>query len=167
MGAYLIPTGASIYYLCIDVTTNDNIYFFLAFSCLLLDFKFLLFFRAFELFGVYFVIIINVAKKIASFLVLLLIILLSFAHAFMILLKPRESYSLEEPTNNNDPNNPWDLTDKFNQVENGTITNSTSFVQQPDTSTNMFDSYRTSLFSMYLYLIGIINFLFDSFFNNK
>ncbi len=165
----MIPTGASIYWICTngDINvTDDNIYFLFAISCLLLDIKFLLFFRAFELFGVYFVIIISVARKIASFLVLLFIILLSFAHAFMILLKPREIYSLEEPTNNNDPNNPWDLTDKFNQIENGTITNST-FIQPPDTSTNIFGSYRTSLFSMYLYLTGIINFLFISLFNNK
>ncbi len=161
MGAYLTPTGASIYWICTNGinVADDKIYFLFAISCLLLDIKFLLFFRAFEKFGVYFVIIIGVAKKIVWFLVVLFIILLSFSHAFMILLKPRRDYNLERPTNNDDPNNPWDLTDKFNQIENGTITNP-SFVQQPNTNTNMFTSYRTSLFSTYLYLTGIIDFSF-------
>jgi len=90
LGAFLFPTGASIYWLC----TNNKLFNVLAISCPLLDFKFLLFFRAFETFGVYFVIIISVAKRIASFLVVLLVILVSFAHAFLILLKPREFYSL-------------------------------------------------------------------------
>jgi len=160
LGAYLIPTYTSIYWLYIN-DKNDKIIFLLSISCLLLDFKFLLFFKAFELFGVYFVIIVSVAKRIASFLVILFIILLSFAHAFLILLRLRQNYSLDEPTNNDDPNNPWDLTDKFYQIENGTITNP-SFVQQPDMNTNMFTDYGTSLFAMYLYLTGIIYFLLES-----
>ena len=132
----------------------------MAFSCLLLDFKFLMFFRAFELFGVYFVIIIAVAKRIASFLFVLLIILLSFAHAFLILLKPRKRYSLESPTLNGDPNNPWNLNDPIVPFDNGNDGNSTIpiLVQQPGTSTNMFTEYKTSLFSMFLYLTGIILF---------
>jgi len=77
----------------------------------------------------------------------------------LVLLKPRQIYSLYEPTNNDDPNNPWNLTDKFYQIENRTVTNP-SFVQKPDTNTNMFANYGTSLFSMYLYLTGIINFSF-------
>ena len=127
-------------------------------SCLLLDFKFLLFFRAFESFGVYFVIIISVAKKIASFLFVLFIILVSFAHAFFILLQPRSIYLLDSPPSrdSNDPNNPWSLTSKYYQVDS----NITS-VQQPDKNTNMFTDYGTSLFSMYLFLTGIIHFLFE------
>lgn len=137
LGAYLIPTCTSIYWLC----TGDKIYFLISISCLLLDFKFLLFFRALESFGVYFVIIISVAKKISSFLIVLFIIIVSFAHAFFILLKPRDIYSLTEqpPADNDDPNNPWKLEDK------------------PNNNTNLFTNYGTSLFSMYLYLIGIIN----------
>ncbi len=162
MGAYLIPTYTSIYWLYIN-DKNDKIIFLLSISCLLLDFKFLLFFKAFELFGVYFVIIVSVAKRIASFLVILFIILLSFAHAFLILLKPRQTYSLDVPTVNSDKNNPWKLTDQYKngQVENGTFTNLT-LVQQPDKNTNMFADYGTSLFSMYLYLTGIIYSLFES-----
>src|SRR5688572_4392872 len=97
LGAYVIPTCTSIYLLRND---DQDIPFLLSISCLLLDFKFLLFFRAFESFGVYFVIIISVAKSIASFLVVLFIILLSFAHAFFVLLRPKPDYTLNEPTNN-------------------------------------------------------------------
>jgi len=112
--AYLIPTCASIYRLYTD--NDDDVIFLLSISCLLLDFKFLLFFRAFESFGVYFVIIISVARSIASFFVVLFIILLSFAHAFFVLLRPKLDYTLNEPTNNDDPNNPWRLTDSYYQI---------------------------------------------------
>ncbi len=159
MGAYLISTSASIYWLFVD----HNNFFLLSASCLLLDFKFLLFFRAFESFGVYFVIIVNVARRIASFLVVLFIILLSFAHAFLVLLKPRQIYSLNEPppANNDDPNNPWNLADSYNpKLENGTIVPNSTFVQKPDTNTNMFVDYGTSIFSMYLFLTGINLFSF-------
>ena len=163
MGAYMTPTGASIYWLCTNGINDKNNYFLLAMSCLLLDFKFLLFFRAFELFGVYFVIIISVGKRIASFLVVIFIILLSFAHAFLILLRPRGKYDLNDPTNNDDsdPNNPWGLTDKFSQIVNGSITSDPLLVQQPGTSTNMFTDYKTSLFSMYLYLTGMVDLLLN------
>src|SRR5688572_15854688 len=118
LGAYLISTFASIHYLHND---DKHIPFLLSISCLLLDFKFLLFFRAFELFGVYFVIIISVARSILSFLFILFIILLSFAHAFFILLKPKLDFSLNELTNNDDSNNPWSLTDSYYQIENGKV----------------------------------------------
>jgi len=155
--AYLVPTCTSIYWLC----TDEKPFFLLSVSCLFLDFKFLLFFRAFESFGVYFVIIIGVAKRIASFLVVLFIIIVSFAHAFFVLLKPRLNYTLNEPTNNDDPNNPWNLTDSYNQIKNETISSNPIFVRTPDTNTNMFTDYHTALFSMYLYLTGIIYFLLN------
>ena len=44
-----------------------------------------------------------------------------------------------------------DLTDSYYQ-ENS----STPLIKQPDMNTNMFTDYGTSLFSMYLYLTGII-----------
>ncbi|CAI2190152.1 9371_t:CDS:2, partial [Funneliformis geosporum] len=154
-GAYLVPTIASIIWLS---SSDDNKpYFLLSISCLLLDCKFLLFFRAFEAFGVYFVIIISVAKKIGYFLIILFIILLSFAHAFWILLQPREDFDINVPPldNNTDPNNPWKLTDKYTQfLSDGS---NRTYVQQPDNNTNMFSDYRTSLLSMYLYMSGDSN----------
>src|ERR1043165_435986 len=132
LGAYLLSTYTSVHWLCY----NEVDPFLLSISCLLLDFKFLLFFRAFEVFGVYFVIIISVARSIFSFLFILFIILISFAHAFFILLKPKPDYSLNEPTNYDDSNDPWSLTDSFYQIENGKISSNPIFVQKPDKNTN-------------------------------
>jgi hypothetical protein len=95
MTAYLLPIYTSIYWLQIN-NMNDKPISLLSFLCLFLDLKFLLFFRAFEYFGVYFAIIISVAKEIVSFLVLLFIIILSFAHTFYIL----SDFSLDTPINN-------------------------------------------------------------------
>jgi hypothetical protein len=126
----------------------------LSFSCLFLDIKFLLFFRVFESFGIYFAIIISVGKQIISFLVVLLIIILSFAHAFYILLLPRSDYSFDQYTNNTDPNNPWNIANTYNQVFNNGSMDS-FFIQKPDENTNMFVDFRTALFAMYLFLIGM------------
>ena len=123
-------------------------------SCILLEFKFLMFFRAYEQFGSYFIIMINVARKIFSFLIVLFIIVLSFSHAFWVILTPEQEYDLDVPIMNDDPNNPWSLTASYNQVENGDITPNTAFVQKPDMNTNMFTSYATSIFATYLLLIG-------------
>ncbi|RGB42593.1 hypothetical protein C1646_682898, partial [Rhizophagus diaphanus] len=121
----------------------------LSFSCLFLDIKFLLFFRAFESFGIYFEIIINVAKQIIYFLVLLFIIIISFAHAFYILLLPRSDYSFDQYTSNNDPNNPWNMALTF--INNNGAMDS-FFIQKPDENTNMFIDFRTSLLAMYKFL---------------
>ncbi|PKY29796.1 hypothetical protein RhiirB3_484464 [Rhizophagus irregularis] len=114
-------------------------------SCLLLDIKFLLFFRAFESFGIYFAIIIGVAKRIISFLFIILIILLGFAHAFFILLEPKS----------NDSNKPWELTKKYYQeTEDGNISKIATLIEEPDSYTNLFSNYPNSLLSMYLFLTG-------------
>jgi hypothetical protein len=127
----------------------------LSFSCLFLDIKFLLFLRVFESFGVYFAIIISVGKQIISFLVVLLIIIISFAHAFYILLLPRSDFSFDQYTNNTDLNNPWNIANTYNQVfNNGTM--DSFFIQKPDENTNMFVDFRTALFGMYLLLIGML-----------
>jgi hypothetical protein len=141
-----------------NIRLNEmNIIPLLSFTCLFLDLKFLLFFRPFESFGVYFAIIISVAKKIVSFVVVLLIIIISFAHAFYILLSPKTEFSLENYTNNNDPNNPWNLSPTYIQVfENGTTNSNSSTIQKPDGNTNMFINFKTALFAMYLFLTGML-----------
>jgi len=129
----------------------------------LLDIKFLLFFRAFESFGIYFAIIIGVAKRIVYFLFIILIILFSFAHAFFILLKPKSDFSENELGVLKDLNNPWSLTKNYHQVtqvtENGNIidiTKAATLIEEPNSNTNLFSNYPNSLFSMYLFL-GITN----------
>jgi hypothetical protein len=153
----VLPIYTSIYWLqTIDKNSNYLIQL-LSFSCLFLDIKFLLFFRAFEYFGVYFAIIISVGKKIFSFLVVLFIIIISFAHAFYILLSPRSEISLEKYTDNNDPNNPWNLAPSYNQIIDSNEAKSSNpfMVQIPDDNTNMFMDIGTSIFAMYLFLAGI------------
>ena len=100
------------------------------------------------------------AKQIIYFLVILFIIIISFAHALFVFLTPRDDYPLDQPTINDDPNNPWNLNTTYNQIENGNIAQNASFVQAPDANTNMFVHYKTALFAVYLFLTGIIHFLY-------
>jgi hypothetical protein len=59
--------------------------------------------------------------------------------------------------NLNDPNNPWTLSNIYNQVdENGNILNET-LIQVPSENTNLFYSYSTSLLATYLFLTGNVN----------
>ncbi|PKC68000.1 hypothetical protein RhiirA1_440871 [Rhizophagus irregularis] len=56
--------------------------------------------------------------------------------------------------NPNDSNNPWTLSNTYNQVdENGNILNET-LIQVPSENTNLFYSYPTSLLATYLFLTG-------------
>ncbi len=54
----------------------------------------------------------------------------------------------------------WNLLFYLDALENGAIASNPSFIQIPNANTNMFTDYKTSLFSMYLYLTGIFIFLF-------
>ncbi|GBC06378.1 hypothetical protein RclHR1_00680022 [Rhizophagus clarus] len=149
--AFLLPIYASIYWL----QTNDKNIRLLSFSCLFLDIKFLLFFRVFESFGVYFAIMISVGKQVVSFLVVLFIIIISFAHAFYILLLPESNFSFDQYTNNNDPNNPWNLATAYYQVfGNGTVDSNPYMIQPPNGNTNMFVDFGTATFAMYKFLTG-------------
>ena len=165
MIAFLLPIYTSIYWL----QTNDRNVQLLSFSCLFLDIKFLLFFKVFEYFGVYLAIITSVAKKIFPFLIVLLIIIMSFAHAFFILLSPVSDFSFDERTINDDPNNPWNIASTYQVLDDRT---NPSIIQSPDENTNMFIDYKTALFAMYLFLTGsvylcIYNFLILSNYFNK
>ncbi|CAG8691788.1 12383_t:CDS:2, partial [Funneliformis caledonium] len=110
---------------------------------------------AFELFGVYFAIVVNVAKKTSSFLVILFIVLLSFAHAFWILLKLRKEYDLDTPpTDYEDPNNPWLLTGtSISILDDGTIERS---FEKPDKNTNMFSYFRILQVTIPMMLVSLI-----------
>jgi hypothetical protein len=121
----------------------------------------LLFFRVSQSFGKYFAIIVNVGKKIFSFLAILFIIIISFAHAFYILLSPRSGYSFEEPKlNDDDSNNPWSMTPMYKVINDGVSDPNQFIIQQPDENTNMFIDYGTALFAMYLFLAGMLKILF-------
>ena len=130
--------------------------------------KFILFLRVFESFGVYFAIIVSVGKQIIYFFVVLLIIVMGFAHAFYILLSPKPNFSIKSPTNtDDDPNNPWNLVPTYkNAFENGNIDSNSYIIQQPDENTNMFANYKTALFAMYLFLTGKVLYLYILIFMN-
>jgi hypothetical protein len=159
----VLPIYTSYYWLQNDVRNIQLI----SFSCLFLDFKFLLFFRVVESVGTYFAIIIGVAKRIFYFLLILFIIIISFAHAIFILLSPESGFSFEQRTNINDPNNPWNLASTYSKVlDDGTIDPNPYIIQRPDENTNMFINYKTALFAMYLFLTGMKLFIIMSHFNN-
>lgn len=83
LAAFLFPTITSFLW----VINHNNIpNWAISLSCLFLNIKFLLFFRAFESFGIYFAIIFGVIRRISSFLLILVIIIASFALSFHLLL---------------------------------------------------------------------------------
>ena len=125
---------ASIYWLIVG---DDLPRWIAAITNLLLYSKFLFFFQLFLSFGKYFVIIIGVAKEVFPFLLVLFLIIIGFSHAFFILLS-----SVKDS----------DLTTQYYFV-NPDGTNTTLY-QVPDSNTNMFRWFPTSLLAMYLFLIG-------------
>jgi hypothetical protein len=89
---------------------------------------------------------IGVAKKVFPFLMLLFFIVLEYAQAFFIILK---SNSIN---NDNDPQN---IATKYNFVNsNRTINNTTTIIQDPDSNTNLFNWFPTSLLAVYNFLTG-------------
>ncbi|GBB94800.1 hypothetical protein RclHR1_24160001 [Rhizophagus clarus] len=94
----------------------------------------------------------EVAKRIFSFLIVLAIIIASYVHAFFLLLHSQNLLDSLNIQNPNDSNNPWTLSNTYNQVdENGNILNET-FIQAPSENTNLFYSFPTSLLATYLFL---------------
>src|SRR5687768_6573721 len=130
MIAYCLPIYCSIYYL----VTGDLNPKFVAFACLFLDFKFLSLFSLFEKYNMYFSIILRVATKLVYFLVFLVILVFGFAHAFYILLKPENDYPLDQPTFNEDPNNPWNLVPTFYRLSDDKKNIASTIVLAPDDS---------------------------------
>ena len=135
-----------------------------AISNLLLNIKFLLFLRVSRKYGGrYLVIIMGVAREIFPFLIILFCIIFGFAHAFFILLRSTENFSLDNPAFNDDNNNQWNLATKYNSINSDNSINSNAIlIQPPDSNTNMFDWFGTSLLAMYLFLTG--NYLFNLFY---
>ncbi len=125
---------ASIYWLIVG---DDLPPWIAAMANLLLYSKLIFFFRIFPSFGKYFAIIIGVAKDVFPFLVVLFLIIIGFSHAFFILLS-----SVKDS----------DLTTQYYFV-NPDGTNTTLY-QVPDSNTNMFRWFPTSLLAMYLFLTG-------------
>src|SRR5579871_3677354 len=128
------------------ITGTEPSVWAISLSNFLLNFRFLLFFRVFPSFGKYFVIITGVAKEVFPFLVVLWFIIMGFAHAFFILLRS---------TKINDENDPWNLTNTYNPYNSdGSINPNSTLVLTPNSNTNMFNWFPTSLLAIYLFLTG-------------
>ncbi|CAJ0873075.1 14442_t:CDS:2 [Entrophospora sp. SA101] len=158
-GAYFIPVVTSVLLLCHHEKIDDQLLVSLvSASSLLLDLKFLLFLRVIKYFGIYFAIVIGVARKVFSFLVILTIIILSFAHAFHLLLKPSTPINIDVGPNFDDSinNNPWSLATRYYTYSKSTNSRvEDSFLMQPpDHNTNMFAYYKSSTLAMYNFLTG-------------
>ena len=81
----------------------------------------------------------------------LFFLILGFGLAFFILLRSNANY----PAFNDDNNNPWNLATKYNSINpDGSINTDTTFIQTPDSNTNMFNQVHTSMLAMYLLLTG-------------
>jgi hypothetical protein len=138
LGVCFFPIVTSIYWIKFDHPPPEWV---LAASNLLLEIKFLLYLRIFESYGRYFAIILGVAYKVFSFLIILLIIIISFAHAFYIILGQQKDLLR--------------LTDKYYATNpDGTLNPNAIFVKEPNTNTNMFAWPGTSLLAMYMFLLG-------------
>ncbi|CAG8623734.1 9446_t:CDS:2 [Paraglomus brasilianum] len=152
-GAFSFPLATAVNYL----QENNSPRWMTSVSIFLLWIKFLFLLRPFEYFGIYMTIIFGVIKQVFSFLVILGIMVIGFAHALFVLLKPESGTSWETPSSpdNSDPNDPWKLTESLTTVlDNGTIVNGTSLVVEPDENTNVYTWFTTSLLGAYKFLVG-------------
>jgi hypothetical protein len=149
VGAYLLPIITSIFWFI----NKSQPLWLMAISIVLLSFKFLLFFRVFKSYGIYFAIIIGVAQTVFPFLVLLFFIVLGFALAFFIILRS---------TSANDDNDPLSLATSYYFADSdGNILNNTAkLIQPPNSNTNLFNWFPTSLLAVYKIITGINFFLF-------
>ncbi|KAF0541193.1 transient receptor potential cation channel subfamily a member 1-like [Gigaspora margarita] len=151
LGAFLLPMISSILWL----QNNDMPTEWATFSTLLLEIKFLLFFRAIEFSGDYFSMILGVAQRGFSFLIILGFIIVAFAHSLHLLLRPTVDVSLDYPSYSDDPNDPWNLATTFNAIDpNGTIEDSSSFIEPPTATTNMFMLMGSAIAAVYIMLTG-------------
>ncbi|RIB00292.1 hypothetical protein C2G38_2234837 [Gigaspora rosea] len=135
-GAMLFPIITSFYWL---LTSTIPIWA-VTISTLLLELKFLSFFRNIEIIGAYFAMIIGVAKNAFSFLVILGFIIVAFAHSLHILLTQ--------------------TTDLSNDQNNSVVSNSTSG-KVIATSSNIFVNFITAIFAVYMMLTGDSSYLSD------
>ncbi|CAG8521998.1 5076_t:CDS:2 [Paraglomus brasilianum] len=153
-GAFGFPLVTSLFFL----QGYDVPRWMSAFSILLLWMKFLLLIRPFKYFGIYIAIIFGVAQQVFSFLVVLGIMIVGFAHAFFVLLRPMPNSSFNTPPSSldgEDPNDPWQLTPTYSQMlNNGTLVDGATLIQDPDANTNMYSWFGSSLLGVYRFLAG-------------
>ena len=117
---------------------------------IILFIKFSLFLRVFDVKygGKNLAKIYGVAEEVLPFLLYLVLIIIGFSHAFFILLRSIKNS---------------DLVTTYSFVNSdGIISSTPTLVQTPDSNTNLFNWFPTSLLAMYLFLAGnnLNNYLF-------
>ncbi|CAG8508277.1 7240_t:CDS:2, partial [Scutellospora calospora] len=94
-----------------------------------------------------------IAQRIFSFIVVLGIMVLIFAHSLHLLLRPTSNYSYNQPSYTDDVNNPWNLAPRYQSIlSNGTIENESSLIETPDANTNLFALFSTAIVAVYFML---------------
>ncbi|CAG8510436.1 12351_t:CDS:1 [Racocetra persica] len=111
----------------------------------------------FEYFGPFFVSMFKVVRNVLSITLVLIIIIIAFAHSLYILLRPNSEYSYDYPSYTSDPNNPWNLVTRYQSIlHDGIIETNSSLIETPDGNTNLFANFGIALLAVYFMLIGII-----------
>ncbi|KAF0558404.1 transient receptor potential cation channel subfamily a member 1-like [Gigaspora margarita] len=155
LAAILVPTITSLIWLHYKTPST----WIITIAAFLLEIKFLLFFCTLDYFCTYFAIMIGVAQKVFSFLVVLGIIVVAFAHSLHLLLRPTSEYSYDQPSFTDDSNNPWNLVPTYQFISfNGTVGKST-FFETPDDKTNLFTMFSTSILAVYFMLTGDLSYI--------
>ncbi|KAF0558433.1 transient receptor potential cation channel subfamily a member 1-like [Gigaspora margarita] len=155
LAAILVPTITSIIWLHYKTPST----WIITIAAFLLEIKFLLFFRTLDYFGTYFAIMIGVAQKVFSFLVVLGIIVLAFAHSLHLLLRPTSEYSYDQPSFTNDSNNPWNLVPTYQFISSNGTVGTSMLIETPDDSTNLFTMFSTSILAVYFMLTGDLSYI--------
>ncbi|RIB12777.1 hypothetical protein C2G38_2041547 [Gigaspora rosea] len=156
LAAILVPTVTSLIWLHVKTPAT----WIITIAAFLLEFKFLLFFRTLSYFGAYFAIMIGVAQKVFSFLIILGVMIIAFAHSLHLLLRPTSKYTYDQPSFTDDSNNPWNLVPTYQFISsNGTVGKST-LIETPDDSTNLFTMLSTSILAVYFMLTVIYTAIF-------
>ena len=97
MVTYSLPIITSVYWI---IDGSPSIWI-MAVSNLLLNFKFLSFFRIFQIFEKYFLITFSIFQMVYPFLIILSFIIFGFAHAFFILLRSTKSIDTNDSQTSN------------------------------------------------------------------
>ncbi|KAF0520414.1 hypothetical protein F8M41_016344 [Gigaspora margarita] len=105
-------------------------------------------------FGTYFAIMIGVAQKVFSFLIVLGIMVIAFAHSLHLLLRPTSEYSYDQPSFTDDANNPWNLVPTYQFISSNNTVGGSMLIETPDDNTNWFTMLSTSILAVYFILTG-------------
>ncbi|CAG8810792.1 10531_t:CDS:1, partial [Racocetra persica] len=83
---------------------------------------------------------------------------IAFAHSLHLLLRPTTKYSYDQPSYNDDINNPWNLVTRYKSISSNGVIGNESFIETPSANTNLFSVFNTAIIAVYFMLTGIVLF---------